>query len=72
MDSTEHDALDRLFSDVEPTLRKKDAAALIGVSPQTLQRLIDSEKIPAYRPAGQWILLSEDVKEYMRTTQNRS
>lgn len=49
-------------------LKKKEAAERLGISEGTLDRLISSGKIPAYRMGAACIRLqSEDVEAYLES-----
>jgi molybdopterin-binding protein len=47
--------------------RATEAAALLGVSDDTIRRWIDAGRIPAVRdPAGRWVLNGRDLAEFAR------
>ena len=43
-----------------------DVADILGVSPRTVQRLISSRKLPAYRIRGVRRIAPNDVKKFLR------
>jgi excisionase family DNA binding protein len=44
----------------------RDVADILGVSPRTVQRLISSRKLPAYRIGGLRRIAPNDVKKFLR------
>lgn len=47
-------------------IKKKEAAARLGVSLTTMDRLVESGKLPAYRPGGcHMVFKEEDVAAYL-------
>lgn len=50
-------------------IKKKEAAARLGVSLTTMDRLVESGKLPAYRPGGCHLIFNEDdVARYLEST----
>ena len=50
----------------ESLLSVDDAADSIGVTKQTVTRLIREEKLPAQKVGNKWVLREEALRDYMR------
>ena len=46
-------------------LNLKEAAAMLGVSPRTARRLIDSRRLPFYKVASLVKISEQDIMEYL-------
>ena len=56
------------MSDVmeKPIMRPKEAAAFLGFSLQYLYKLVEAQKITAYRPTGRYLYFKpEDLKKFI-------
>jgi len=42
----------------------KEVAKLLGVAPKTVYNYIYSQKLPARRWGGRWVVLEEDLKKF--------
>ncbi|MFN0090129.1 MAG: helix-turn-helix domain-containing protein [Acidimicrobiales bacterium] len=51
---------------MKPLLSCADAAELLGIQPNTLRRLIEHGRLPAYRVGRLVKLRPEDLDEYVR------
>ena len=45
-------------------IRSKEAAEMLGTSPNVVLELLESGKIPAYREGKNWSIPVESVKKY--------
>ena len=51
-------------------LNIKEVADLLGVSEQTLYRMVKSRAITAYKILGSWRFKNQDIEEYLKTHSN--
>lgn len=65
----ESDMLDALFAKFGPTMDTAQVAEILHISTQTVMRLVADNHIPAYKPARAYIFVTDDVKAYLRSTQ---
>jgi excisionase family DNA binding protein len=65
------DALDDLFADQPKQLSVDQAAELLGIQPRTVQKWVRDGTVPAYRLTGTWLILRDELKEWVRTGSNR-
>jgi excisionase family DNA binding protein len=50
----------------EPTVYTTESLATeLGVTPRTVRRAIENGELPAFRRAGKWAMLAEDVKAWV-------
>lgn len=52
-------------------LSTTEAAALLGVSPDTVQRMCDRGELKAYRVGRQWRIRREDLDAYLASVANK-
>jgi excisionase family DNA binding protein len=48
----------------------KEIAAFLGVSKQSLYRMVKASAIPAYKVGGTWRFRLSEVEEFLRRTSN--
>lgn len=60
-------ALDRLFRDVPEKLGVEEAAEILGINPRTISNWLRDGQIPGYKLPGKWLILREELREYMAT-----
>ena len=48
----------------------KEVAALLGISPRTVQQYITDQKLPANKIGGAWLITEENIKEYVNSASN--
>jgi excisionase family DNA binding protein len=53
--------------DFEKVLDSREAAALLGIHPKTLQRLARSRKVPAIRIGKSWAFRASALDNWLRT-----
>ena len=51
----------------EPVLDSREAAALLGIHPKTLQRLARSRKVPGIRIGKSWAFRASALDNWLRT-----
>lgn len=62
---TQH--LDALFLDYPQHLTVANLASLLGVTQKTAYEYLQSAEIPSYRIGTRWLVLRDEVKEYIQT-----
>jgi len=49
-----------------PIWTKKDVAQYLGISEITVQRMVQSRDVPAYKVRGRWRFKQEDIERYLQ------
>ena len=65
-------SLDALFEGLPSTLDVTAVAELLGLTPKAIYRMIENKTMPAYKPAGKWLILSADLKELIEQSYNQA
>ena len=59
-----------LFASLDATLSVEDLAEVLGVTRQTLYRWLTEGVLPAYRVGGQWLVLRDEVVDWIAAGAN--
>ncbi len=54
-----------------PALTIKDVAVLLSVNERTVYRLVQRGELPAFKVAGAWRLLADDVEKWVQAQKAR-
>lgn len=57
------DRLDEVFSNYPTHLSVPQLAELLGIRPPTAYKWLSEGKVPAYKVAGTWVILRDEVKD---------
>jgi len=49
-----------------PIWTKKEVAQYLGISEITVQRMVQSRDVPAYKVRGRWRFKQEDIERYLQ------
>lgn len=53
------------------TMNLEEGAAFLGLSPEKLRKKLKQGKIPGCKPGQRWLLIYEDIVEWMRNDYKR-
>lgn len=57
--------LDELFADLPPHITVDQLAQVLGLAKVTTYRWLADGKVPAYRVAGQWVILRDEIRDFL-------
>jgi excisionase family DNA binding protein len=59
--------LDELFEGLPTHLSVDELAGVLGVHRNTAYRRLSDEEIPAYRVRGGWLILRDEIRDYLES-----
>ncbi|HYN30349.1 MAG TPA: helix-turn-helix domain-containing protein [Dermatophilaceae bacterium] len=65
------DRLEELFAVYGTHLSIEDLAEIFGVAPPTVYRWLRTGVIPAYKTGTTWVVLRDEVRDWMETQRNQ-
>jgi len=63
--------LDEMFEGLPPRLSMDELADLLGIDAQTAYRWVQQGKVPAYKVSRSWVILRDEVKDFLAANSNR-
>jgi excisionase family DNA binding protein len=62
--------LAQLFAGYPPILSAKDVAEVLGLNSKTVYEYLQSGEIPAYHIGSKWVIVRDEIVEYISSTAN--